>query len=55
MTTILVDSGLDQECNMLGLCYNFYNARQIEGGREKDGELAISFADDMGKGRGLQF
>lgn len=44
--TIPVESGLDQGCNMLGICYNFYNASQIEGAREKDGELATSFVDD---------
>lgn len=44
--TIPVESGLDQGCNTSGLCYNFYNAGQIEGAREREGELATSFADD---------
>ena len=43
---IPVNSGLDQGCNMLGLCYNFYNAGQVEGAVARDGELAGSFADD---------
>lgn len=43
---IPVESGLDQGCNTSGICYNFYNAGQIEGAREKDRELAGSFADD---------
>ncbi|KAG5733033.1 putative 115 kDa protein in type-1 retrotransposable element [Termitomyces sp. T112] len=43
---ILVNSGLDQGCNTSGICYNFYNAGQIEGARGEDGELAGSFADD---------
>lgn len=33
---IPVNSGLDQGCNMSGLCYNFYNARQIKGVRTWD-------------------
>lgn len=42
---ILVESGLDQGCNISGLCYNFYNTGQIEEARGKDRELAGSFAD----------
>lgn len=43
---IPVESRLDQGCNTSGLCYNFYNTGQIEEAREKEGELAGSFADD---------
>lgn len=43
---IPVNSGLDQGCNTSGLCYNFYNAGQIEGVRMGEKELAGSFADD---------
>ncbi len=43
---IKVESGLDQGCNLSGLCYAFYSADQIASSEGKRNELAGSFVDD---------